>query len=1130
MSALYALLVLSYLSQAEMPAAQYATIEIKTDFVQAFDGAVLENAPTTSASRRESIENEVMAGIFLHPGPQGESKVRYDGIFIPAGPPVFLHAVPGIREGVPWDGPKHPNGVRFSAYVDDGLVFRTDVVRSEWRPLAADLSPWAGKTVSITLATEAINGDTNYDWAVWGGPVLAAMVPAVDALTEKNSGVAMLRVESPVPGEVALSMGSAKRVFPVGAGECWLPLAFGRMLPLKMDAAPEGARSTSLWVAAHTPRLVFGGATPTSPLALAGRPFGIRVPVKNGGLGYYTGADRVGVSAIRLPRAKGDEPEMLSGGPFADAIIPDLAPGEKAVLSWDGITADRMGDILIDIDASGRSLEGMPLQHTLHVFPPEPKEYTGIVREEPDGTRFAGVMRKDTGKMRVKAAEDMDRQTYLIAEVMRGGEFRRAGVIYPLAEGMLRTADGQMKKASLKIQDGDISENFAEARGEILGQPVLIRLTPDWQNNRIHALCTLQAVEPLELAAFHGPAMLAGEGAWGAAKDFALFGGLEYLEGPEASSSERDLAWPLNERRVPALHKIASPVMAVQGGGMLMALLWNPHQDWAAGKQFPAAWFDAPKPGDGGEHARMSLFAPSVGDHVGENTFAAEIPHKMNAGEKITLEFWLVLDSVDNHDEGGIVRGPHKGGLVLEAYRHYFDLFGMPEPSPQPRPWEEELALCLKGYDSVWSEDPPGWAHCVGWNSGNHTAHIVPQLLALVQTQEPSINQTVPHRTARVLERAMAEQGPQYLWSSAGAHILLGELPFLRGFTATALENLRDTAQKRLGGREEGYWRWHPAGKQHEKLGVPGDHTLGQQAQPLFVILRAARLSGDDALAAEALEALKNMDGYEVPRGSQTWECPLYQPDILAAAQAVRAYTEAYRLTGDGNYLAHARYWAMTGLPFLYLWDMDGYPTMRYNVISVMGSTFFTHSWLGLPVVWCGLVYAYALQDLAEFDKSFDWKKIAQGITNSAMWQQYTTGPSTGTYPDSWNMVDNRPNPADINPENILVNELRLRGLSPEIRHCRVQRNSDTVHVNSSADISARWDDAAGQLELGVDPVPGMAVYTAVRPLPRPVEVWGAGPEAADEAQLAGAGTGWFYAEPMRMLVIKSGSAKISVK
>jgi len=247
------------------------------------------------------------------------------------------------------------------------------------------------------------------------------------------------------------------------------------------------------------------------------------------------------------------------------------------------------------------------------------------------------------------------------------------------------------------------------------------------------------------------------------------------------------------------------------------------------------------------------------------------------------------------------------------------------------------------------------------------------------------------------------------------------------GYLPDALKGLKESAYNHLNARKDGLWVWEPASEKHGALGPPGGHTLGQAASPALHVLRAARLTGDPALAAQALDAMKQMERYEVPRGAQMWECPMYQPDIMAAGYAVRAYCEAYRLTGDPSHLEHARYWAWTGLPFIYMWGIDGIPTMSYNVISVIGSTFYTHSWIGLPVVWCGLVYAYGLQDLAEFDDYFSWDAIAEGILMSAMRQQYTGWPSEGCYPDSWNMVENRPNPADINPENILLNGFRLR-------------------------------------------------------------------------------------------------------
>jgi len=208
-------------------------------------------------------------------------------------------------------------------------------------------------------------------------------------------------------------------------------------------------------------------------------------------------------------------------------------------------------------------------------------------------------------------------------------------------------------------------------------------------------------------------------------------------------------------------------------------------------------------------------------------------------------------------------------------------------------------------------------------------------------------------------------------------------------------------------------------------------------------------------------------------------------------------------------------------LPFLYLWELEGYPTMRYNVIAVIGSTFFTHSWIGLPVVWCGEVYAYALQDLAQFDGSFDWTRVATGINHSTMWQQYAEGPSKGCYPDSWNMVKNRPNPANINPENILANEFRLLGPSPEIRCARFQGQHGPIMLNSAADILEPRRDPDGAIWFSLKGVPGFPVYSMLAPVAEPKAVEGAGVRAAHSDALQAAETGWLYNPELRAVVLK---------
>ena len=47
---------------------------------------------------------------------------------------------------------------------------------------------------------------------------------------------------------------------------------------------------------------------------------------------------------------------------------------------------------------------------------------------------------------------------------------------------------------------------------------------------------------------------------------------------------------------------------------------------------------------------------------------------------------------------------------------------------------------------------------------------------------------------------------------------------------------------------------------------------------------------------------------------------PLHTPDQLASASLVTAYVRGYQLTGNPDYLRSARKWALSGVPFVYLW------------------------------------------------------------------------------------------------------------------------------------------------------------------------------------------------------------------
>ncbi|GBC98079.1 hypothetical protein HRbin17_00574 [bacterium HR17] len=271
-----------------------------------------------------------------------------------------------------------------------------------------------------------------------------------------------------------------------------------------------------------------------------------------------------------------------------------------------------------------------------------------------------------------------------------------------------------------------------------------------------------------------------------------------------------------------------------------------------------------------------------------------------------------------------------------------------------------------------------------------------------------------------------------------------------------------------------------------DEYGKEGDTTVGTctfQLRRAVALLRYARVTGSTRAAELGLKAIRFIDATFVrPEGAQTWEVPLHCPDVLAAANAVHAYLEAWRLTGDAYWLRRAVDWAKTGLPFIYLWNPPDRPTMmRYASIPVFGTSFFAAApWFGTPVQWNGLDYAYALLNLSAAlrlspiapSQSPDfWRHIAEGITVCAIQQQAAVNHPNGNYPDSVALTYRyAPNDKGIlDPFGIVRNLWLLRNEHDDAGdYATVAVNTQPpIRVTSDGIVErAEWHD--GTLNLGL--------------------------------------------------------------
>jgi hypothetical protein len=333
-------------------------------------------------------------------------------------------------------------------------------------------------------------------------------------------------------------------------------------------------------------------------------------------------------------------------------------------------------------------------------------------------------------------------------------------------------------------------------------------------------------------------------------------------------------------------------------------------------------------------------------------------------------------------------RLPLEETILWAVKRH-----GLPALPVPPRNEEQQRQLSLKALSGPPLKTAEGWGHCVEPHWQRQPFADIASTLWRLSGQVPELPKLVP----------------------GGAHVPNESIYFVSGRAAEWKEMAEGRVRAAIGQQQpDGSFRYRgPLARGHFE-----DTANGVCARPAAILLDYARLTGDAAAQAAGLKALQYMKRFRVPRGAQVWEVPLHTPDQLASAYAVWAYVRGYELTGDRQYLAEARRWALSGIPFVYLWGR--YPVMLYGTPPVFGATNWQMPcWIGLPVQWVGGVYAYSLTMLAPYDQTLDWKKLARGILIAAEQMQFPDGPYAGLLPDSFELRGQERRPWRINPSAI---------------------------------------------------------------------------------------------------------------
>jgi len=752
---------------------------------------------------------------------------------------------------------------------------------------------------------------------------------------------------------------------------------------------------------------------------------------------------------------------------------------------------------------------------------PDPSGRTGV-----EYTRFGPAIGNGTASLLLVDLGGAQ-SAILRARDLESDHWLLAGVCSPLLTVAARTARGDYHSTPLlKV------EERSHNRLVLTGRPdwqtpdhgpeasVSLELSVDPRRPTIQVRSSLKPENPLSLLRLSGPALLAGEGAFGDGKDCALFPGIEFLEGDQRSSDPVPVGDRLGYRPVPAPCQITVPLMAVEGGGVLCGRMWDPLQKWDGRHDLPLAEFASPNFLDRQANHLMATFVPGYPEWTAPNSRAAQTPCELSPGVAIALDEHLFAVA---------------GGRITDAVPLWYETYGQPAPPRLAKSPEATLDDLIEGWAST-CYDPTLDKFVNHWRVGQEP-FASPGLKATILTHYLQTGDD------RWITRCRIDPRTRYI-------DLLGSL--FKGFAEGQPPG--SIASQRL----DGTWPYECppeqakrveefTGGQRHDLGEPGSTCVGLIAVQAGGILGHALSTGNADSEAAGLKALEAMSRFRVPAGAQTWEVHKDIADIYAAALAVNCFRMGYELTGERRWLNEAVYWAYTGLPFLYAYQVPGtgpgatvnipgdprtegddelqgsHPSSvvftdparhltPYASIPVLGTSFYVVSWFGNVVQWCGLVWAGSVYDLLKQVDDPILKAAADGVVYSGCQQTFDRPPVVGLLPDTWHLRDNMIHPAFIGPVRVEapLRKLLSRPSFSDSRTVVVHGPGERAHVTSRA-VIAGAKLTKPRLTFTLDYLPGQISETVIVGLPEPGSVRVDGEPLPRAEDLEQADRGWRY-------------------